>query len=448
MTMTRFFRDVSGFSFISWSRNLALLMSIALVLAFLAACGPGTGTQSDVMIEIGSDFPTSHADAPAGKPVENAVRYAIDQANNAHFLPGYTFVLNAKDDVGPNGTHDPNIGANNISLLVGDARVAAIIGPANSSVAQAEMPIANKAGIALLSPATTNDCLTQETPADQCGGTHSLIAKLRPTGKVTYFRTATLDQYQGKALAQFAYKEKGYRSAYVIDDTETYGAGLAKNFIKSFQEYGGAIIEHKSILNTLSYENVLTAVATAKPDVLFFGGVASTGGTTIRQQMATVPGLQNLPFLGGDGIKNPEFAKAIAPLKGGPVYNTLPGTDPGTIPASKDFYTNFQKAYGQLSAYSPAAYDDTQIVLNAIKAVITKENIQPARNPNDAATAKIFRQKVIDAIQKTDYSGLTGHHTFDKNGDTNNRSISLYTLGDPNVGDGWKYLRAIDVQSS
>ncbi len=443
--MTWFFRDVGGFSFSGWSRILALLMSIALMLTVIAACGTGIGTQSGGIIEIGSDLPTSQADAPAGKPVENAIRYAIDQANNEHFLPGYTFVLNAKDDVGPNGTHDPNVGANNINLLVGDARVAAIVGPANSSVAQAEMPIANKANIALLSPANTNDCLTQETPADECGGANSLMAKLRPTGKVTYFRTATLDQYQGKALAQFAYKEKGYKKAYIIDDTETYGAGLAKNFIKFFQEDGGSIIDHKSILKTLSYENVLTAVAAAKPDFLFFGGVASTGATTIRQQMATVPGLQNLPFLGGDGTKNPELAKAIAPLKGGPVYNTIPGTDPSTVPESKDFYTNFQKVYGQLSAYAPGAYDDTKIVLKAIKSVITDQNVLPAQSPNDIATAKTFRQKVVDALQKMDYSGLTGHHTFDKNGDTTNRSISLYTLGDPNVGDGWKYLKAIAV---
>jgi len=188
-------------------------------------------------------------------------------------------------------------------------------------------------------------------------------------------------------------------------------------------------------------------VAAAKPDVLFFGGVASTGGTTMRQQMAKVLGLQNLPFLGGDGIKNPELARAIVPLKGGPVYTTIAGTDPSTVPESKDFYSDFQKAYGQLAGYTPGSYDDTRIVLNAIKTVITSENVRPAQNAGDAATAKIFRQKVIDAIQKTDYAGLTGHHTFDRNGDTTNRSISLYTLGDPKVNDGWRYLEAINVQA-
>jgi branched-chain amino acid transport system substrate-binding protein len=423
-------------------------MGIPLMLTLLAACGAGTnttGTQGVVTIEIGSEFPTTQGDASNGKPTENGIRYAIDKANEANFLPGYKFVVNAKDDVGANGTHDPNVGANNISQLVGDAQVAAVVGPLNSSVAKAEMPVANTAGIALLSPANTNDCLTQETPADLCGGANSLITKLRPTGKVTYFRTATLDQYQGKALAQYAYKKKGYKTAYVIDDTETYGQGLAANFITVFTGLGGKVIDKKSIANTPSYENALTAVATAKPDVLFFGGNDSTGGTTIRQQMAKIPGLQNLPFLAGDGNKTSAFAKAISPLKGGLVYNTYPGTDASTVPASKDFNANYQKTYGQIGAYSAGAYDDAQIVLNAIKYVITTDKVLPPTNPSDTATAKTFRQKVIDAIQKTDYSGLTGHHTFDKNGDTTNREISFYTLGDdPNVGDGWKYLEGID----
>ena len=436
-----------------WSRILALSMGIPLLLAALAACGSGTapasgGTTSNVTIEIGSDFPVSQQDESAGKPTENGVRYAIQLANQNKFLPGYTFEINAKDDVGANGTHDPTVGANNIRQLVGDAEVAAIIGPLNSSVAKAEMPVANNADIALLSPANTNDCLTQELPASECGGANSLISTLRPTKKVTYFRTATLDEYQGKALAKFAYKEKGYKTVFVIDDTETYGAGLAENFINFFKGFGGTVLDHESIASTSSYENVLTKAASLKPDFIFFGGNDSTGGTTIRQQMATVPGLANLPFLAGDGNETSAFAKAIAPLKGGPVYNTIPGTDTSTVPAAKNFASDFTKAgFGQVGSYSAGAYDDTEIVLNAIKTVITDQKILPPANSNDTAAAKTFRDAVIAAIAKTNYSGLTGNHSFDANGDDNNRAISLYTIGDPNVGNGWKYLEAVDPNS-
>ena len=101
-----------------WSRIFALSMGMALMLAFLAACGAGTSPSGSstgtVTIEIGSEFPTTQSDASSGKPAENGIRYAIDKANSANLVPGYKFVINAKDDVGANGTHATS-GHSNIS---------------------------------------------------------------------------------------------------------------------------------------------------------------------------------------------------------------------------------------------------------------------------------------------------------------------------------------------
>lgn len=55
---------------------------------------------------------------------------------------------------------------------------------------------------------------------------------------------------------------------------------------------------------------------------------------------------------------------------------------------------------------------------------------------------------MIEAMKKTSYDGVTGHQTFDANGDTENKSISIYTLGQVGVGDGWKYLTAITPAST
>jgi len=49
---------------------------------------------------------------------------------------------------------------------------------------------------------------------------------------------------------------------------------------------------------------------------------------------------------------------------------------------------------------------------------------------------------------KTNYDGVTGHQSFDANGDTENKSISIYTLGKVGVGDGWKYLTAVSPSST
>ena len=35
---------------------------------------------------------------------------------------------------------------------------------------------------------------------------------------------------------------------------------------------------------------------------------------------------------------------------------------------------------------------------------------------------------VISALKQTDYTGPTGHHTFDANGDTTNKVVSVFML--------------------
>jgi len=269
-----------------WSRIFALAMAMPLLLAMLAACGAGTGgnpggnTSGPIVIKIGSDFPVSGKDESAGKPAENGAHLAVDEANANHLIPNVNFVFVPKDDVGPSGSHDSAAGQKNVTDLIGDAQVAGIVGPLNSSVAISELPVTNQAPIALISPANTNDCLTQTTPASECGGANNKIPTYRPSGKVTYFRIATRDFYQGGALADFGFKTKGYKKVYIIDDTETYGVGIAGAFENEWKNLGGTVIDHKSVPpTTTSFVNLLTAAASANPDVIFFGGNDSTGGT-------------------------------------------------------------------------------------------------------------------------------------------------------------------------
>ena len=439
------------------SRIFALAMALPLLLALLAACGAGTGggntgggnTSGPITIKIGSDFPASGKDESAGKPAENGAHLAVDEANAAHVIPNVTFVFDPKDDVGPSGSHDGATGQKNITDLIGDAQVAGVVGPLNSSVAVSELPVANTAPLAIISPANTNDCLTQTTPEDQCGGANNKIPTYRPTGKVTYFRIATRDFYQGGALADFGFKTKGYKKAYIIDDTETYGVGIATAFQNEWKKLGGTVIDRKSVPpTTTSYVNLLTQAASTNPDVIFFGGNDSTGGTLIRQQMMQVPALKNTPFIAGDGTQTSAFAKAIKPVGGGDVFTSVAAVDITKLGGvAQNFITNYSAKYGanNISSYSGGSYDCAKIIIQAIKTAMSKGAVPP-KDAGDAATAKTFRQAVIDAIQGIDYTGVTGHHTFDQNGDTTNRVITIKTIGDVNVGDGWTFVSQVNIQ--
>ena len=46
-----------------------------------------------------------------------------------------------------NGAHDPQTGAKNMTKIVADPDIVAVIGPLNSSVAKAQIPICNEGGL-------------------------------------------------------------------------------------------------------------------------------------------------------------------------------------------------------------------------------------------------------------------------------------------------------------
>jgi branched-chain amino acid transport system substrate-binding protein len=441
-----------------WSRILALSMGLPLLLAMLAACGAGTtGTGSatatpsgPITIKIGSDYPTSGSDESAGKPSENGAHLAVNDANAQKLVPGVTFEFDPQNDVGPSGTHDPSVGQKNVASLIGDALVAGMIGPLNSSVAQAELPEANGKSFPIISPANTNDCLTEALPPD-CNGSLDKLPVYRPSGKVTYFRIATRDQFQGAALADFAFK-KGYKTAYIIDDTETYGVGIATSVQTEWAKLGGTLDGRSSEpATTTSYVSLLTQIAAKKPDVIFFGGNDSTGGTLIRQQMLQVPALKNEPLVAGDGTQTSSFATTIGAYKsdgsnGGPVFTSVASVHL-TGDAANKFTAEYSAAYGasNIGAYSAGSYDCAMVLIQAVKTVLASGVKAPA-NSGDAAQATTFRQAVINAIQNISYTGVTGHIGFDANGDTTSRIISIYTIASPpNTGDGWTFIEQLNV---
>jgi branched-chain amino acid transport system substrate-binding protein len=161
--------------------------------------------------------------------------------------------------------------------------------------------------------------------------------------------------------------------------------------------------------------------------------------------MGQIPSLANLPFAGGDGIVTPSFASTIG-LKGGPIYGTVAVVDTTVSPAAQNFRNQYDAIYGaaNLNVYSAAAYDCANIMIQAIKTAMANGAKAPT-NSSDSATAKTFRQAVINAIQNISWDGITGHQSFDSNGDTTNKVISLYQLAEVSGKPDWKYITAVTV---
>jgi branched-chain amino acid transport system substrate-binding protein len=181
------------------SRSKPLVLVVAATLGAFACGGGGGGggsSQNKGTIAIGVDLPESGSEASNGVPTLAGVKFAVDQQKS---IKGFNLtVVNFDDAV--NGVHDPQKGAQNINQMLANADVLAMVGPFNSNVARAEIPITNQAGLVMVSPANTNECLTRDY--DYCDPKASA---LRPSGKPNnYFRVAATDDHQGPAMADYA----------------------------------------------------------------------------------------------------------------------------------------------------------------------------------------------------------------------------------------------------
>jgi branched-chain amino acid transport system substrate-binding protein len=389
-------------------------------------------------IKVATDFPISGSiEGPGGIAAENGAKLAVDEANAKNAKNGtarYKLLFEPKDDTDSSGNPDPKRGADNITNLVKNALVAGVVGPLNSAVAMNEMGIANKAPLAMISPSNTNQCLTQSSDAVACGGQNNQIPILRPTDSVTYFRIATTDDHQGFAMASYLSNTKNYKIAYVVDDDQPYGINMANFFRVEWEKQGGKLSEGHGKLTP----SLLIEIASLKPDVIYFGGEAATGGTLLRQ-IQGVPTLQKTSFVGGDRIVRDAFAQASG-LVNNPIFATDDApSDTTQYPNASDFVKKYQSVYGAFPAkYSAASYDCMNILIEAIDAVVSKTKVPV--DSEDTAAAKIFRQAVIDALKKTDYNGSTGEHSFDNNGDTIKKVIFIKHLDKEGGKYVWKDL--------
>ncbi len=392
--------------------------AFAMGLALALGGTPAGGRAGDpAVVKLGADLPITGIDGASGLPVRNAIVLALEEQNRRGYPGGTRVELDDLDDV-VQGVHSPAQGAQNLRAFAADDAVAAAIGPMNSNVAEAEIPIANAAGLALITMASSAIDLTKGSGA----------ARLRPEHpeRPSFFRVCAADDRQGAAAAAFA-RGLGFHRAFVIDDNESYGKGLADVFAAEFPKRGGTILGREHLTPfALDYKPLLTKIAAEKPDVIFFGGVVSTGGGILRKQMGDV-GLGRVPYFGGDGLANPNYVP-LAGAYADATYFTLGGPDIDRLPAARSFITAYTaRFHAPPGQYSAGAYAAANVALDAIRASLAAHPGRP-----------VDRADVLDRIARTRLAVTpVGPVAFDGAGDLRNPIVSLYRV----VGADVRFVR-------
>jgi branched-chain amino acid transport system substrate-binding protein len=408
--------------------RLKPVAAVAGVLLTAVACGGtgGGGGGSKGTIEIGVEMPLSGTDASQGQPILNGVQLAV--ADHAT-IGGFTIKLKSYDD-SVQGTHDPQKGAQNVQAMAGDPKLLGFVGPLNSNVGKAEIPIAADNSLSMISPGNTNPCLTHDDL--DCAGGASQLRKGNPN---PYFRLVTTDNYQGPAAAYYLYDVLKKTKVAVGSDNETYGKGIATAFADQFTKLGGQVVKRQDFdwKTTDNFQPFLQGAKDAGAQAVYWGGVTATKSCLPRKQMSGIFDV-NTPYLGGDGIvTDPSCAQEMGDFSPN-VYATIASIDPDHVAGAKDVVQRYDSKYGKQNrtGYAIIAYDCAGVLLDAISRAI-----------NAAGDKMPTRQQVRDQLAKTsNYQGILGTVSFDQNGDNKARIISLYeyTSGDPNkaADSPWK----------
>jgi branched-chain amino acid transport system substrate-binding protein len=433
------------------ARGLVVL-TLAVFVAF--ACG-GTNNSGSAKgtITIGVSLPLSGTEASQGTPTKNGVLFYVSQHPT---IDGFTLKVDAKD-YAVNENPDAAKGASTMQEFIADNTVLGVVGTFDSGVARAEIPLANQAGLAMISPANTNPCLTKNvyTPGVlRASGTDITCkaaglpapADLRPShpDKNNYFRLATTDDLQGPASSLYAFKTLKLTSVAVISNNSVYGKGIADTFSAEFIKLGGHVVLRQDYdpANTNDFKTFLTSAKAKGAQAVYFGGLTASKGCVIRQQMNGIfPTGEATPFMGGDGIaQDPACTRASGQNAVG-VFGTVASVNPDKVDSATSTIAAFKAAYPTKSdygSYTMVAYDCAGVIVAAIDRAIK------ANNGNMPT-----REAVRAEIAKTSgYAGVTGTIGFDANGDNSAAIVSLYEdkSTDPNVD--WVYIRDYDFNGA
>jgi branched-chain amino acid transport system substrate-binding protein len=430
----------------------ATALASALSLTSIAACSGGAAVLTTAnTIKIGVDLPLSGDEGQAGTPALNGARFFVRQHPT---LDGFNVVLSARDDA-VNGFGYPSVGAGDLQSFIADPQVLGMIGPFDSSVARTQIPIANQAHLAMVSPATSSRCLTKEpflpaaltpTRADISCKTAGLPSPkdLRPAGVNNYFRLATTDELQGPAAADYGYRHLHLLRVAVLSDHEAYGQGLANSFVERFLRLGGSVVLQLDFVPSAKVD-LKAFMQQAKREgaqAIYFGGVTANQGCVIRAQMASVFDTgEATPYLGGDGIAEDPACLRDAGANAAGIYATVPAPSPERLAGARPVIAAFKAAYpnpADYGAYTIAAYDATGVTYDAIdRAIKASGGKLPARDTVVAALGVT-----------TSYPGALGTFGFDPAGDITLRIVSIFEATGTDPQTPWTWVQAVDYSAA
>jgi branched-chain amino acid transport system substrate-binding protein len=345
-----------------------LLVLTTAILGATLACErrPGTSEQTSTgEILIGMFGSLTGDGASFGQSSVEGARLAVDEINSAGgVLGGRKLRMLVEDD-----QSRPEEASSAVTKLITQDKVVAVLGEVASRRTLAAAPVAQKYRIPLITPASTNERVTQ-------------------VGDYI-FRVCFIDPFQGEVLAKFAFNDLKARRVAVLKDTQQdYSVGLTESIQKTFTTLGGQVLAPVSYSSgDADFRAILTQVRAQKPDAIFATGYYPEAAIIVRQ--ARELGM-TMPILGGDGWVGDSLKNGREALKNTFISDHYSGDNPDPV------VQNFKKAYRAKFSREPDSiaalgYDAAKVLADSLNRAGTTDG-----------------PKLRDAIAAANVAGVTG----------------------------------------
>jgi branched-chain amino acid transport system substrate-binding protein len=366
-----------------WLTLTAMLLALALVAA---ACGGDDGGEDDdaggnepkdCTWTIGTMGALSGDYATLGLPISQGVEYAVNQANEAGDLACELEYVSEDSQGSPDQA--PALAQN----LVGIETLVACMCPYFSGETLATGDIFADAGV-LISGTGTNDTIDEQ-------------------GFETWFRGVASDGVQGPVAAQYIQAAYSPGVVAVVHDNQDYSKGLAE----SVQAELGDVAEGPFVINPeeTDYSAVVSQIANANPDAIFYGGYYEEAGL-LRKQL--VENGVDVPFMSDDGALDPGFVESAGQDAAAGVIWSCPCADPTKVEGAENWVQEMKDEFGDEAPGTFAAdmYDVTNIAIEALKELDGSEDIEEVR------------AHIVEYMQNLEgYEGIVKSYSWDDTGE-------------------------------
>ena len=350
--------------------------------AVALAASPLASAQDSGPIKIGV---IAEAQAVAGSSIPSAAQIAADEINARGGVDGRKIEIVSYD----NHSSSAEL-VRAFQRAVNEDHVNAVIASYISEVVLALEPWAARLKTVMITPGAASDVITAN------------IAKDYEHNKYTfhgYLTSGALSRLVCDAAKDMLVDGLKMKTAVIMSEDAAWTTPLDAGYVECLPKIGLKVLDHiRFSPDTTDFTPIFNKIEGEKPDVIITG--ISHVGTqpTVQWKSQEVP----IPMFGiSSQATNSTFWKDTNGATDGVIYQGVSGPDVAVTPKTLPFVEAFVKKYGNTPSYCGyTAYDDVYIIADAIHRAGSTDS-----------------DKLVAALEKTDYVGTIGRVEFLPQGD-------------------------------